>query len=451
LQSLFTPHWLAFGVTALLCISGCQQPVVVPNAAPVAAVVAAEPSAASALEKVTVDKPARKSLQLFTNQPARLEAIERTPVHSKLPGYVKAVHFDLGDVVEQGAVLVTLDVPELEVELAQKKAFVDQSQAETRQAEAAQAAAEAEVNTAKAQARQTEAGIARAAADVVRWTSEFARLEQLAISGSINKQLVDETKQKLAAAEASQAEATAAVESAAAVVAQTGAGALKAKADVEAATARQRVAGANFQLALTMLAYAEIKAPFAGVITERLVDPGHFVLPAGTDATPLLMLERTDIVRVLVAVPELEAGLVDVGDVATIQVQSLRNATFAGQVSRTAWSLDADSRSLVAVVDLKNDDGRLRPGMYAQAKVLLAERSDVLVLPAAAVLRKDQAAHCFLVRDGKAAQAAIELGIKVGDEWEIVSGLEGDEQVCQTKTATLKDGQPVDASPPEQK
>jgi RND family efflux transporter MFP subunit len=161
------------------------------------------------------------------------------------------------------------------------------------------------------------------------------------------------------------------------------------------------------------------------------------------------VLERTDIVRVLVAIPELEAGLVELGATASVQVQSLRNATFAGTVSRTAWSLDDDSRSLTAVVDLKNDGGRLRPGMFAQAKILLADRTDVLVLPAAAVVRKDQAAHCFIVRNGKAAQAAIELGIKVGDEWEIVRGLEEGEQVCLTKAATLQDGLPVDASPPQ--
>ncbi len=456
LHPLFTPHSalrnpqsFTIGLAALLAFSGCQQPVVVPNAAPVAAVAAAEPPVASALEKVTAAAPARKSLQLFTTQPARLEAIEQTPIHSKLPGYVKAVHSDLGDIVEKGAVLITLDVPELEVELAQKKALVDQAQAETRQAEAALTATEAEVNTAKALARQAEAGIARASADVTRWTSEFARLEQLAISGSINKQLVDETKQKLAAAEASQTEALSAVDSAAAVVAQANAGVEKGKADVEAAKARQRVAGANFQHTLTMLAYAEIKAPYAGVITKRLVDPGHFVLPAGADASPLLVVERTDVVRVFVPVPEIEAGLVDVGDTATIQVQSLRGATFSGKVTRTAWSLENDSRSLMAIVDLPNPDGRLRPGMFAQGKILLAERDNVLVLPAAAVVRKDQAAHCFLVRDGQAAQAAIELGIKVGDEWEIAGGLDGTETVCLTKAATLKDGQPVDASPPQ--
>jgi membrane fusion protein (multidrug efflux system) len=146
-------------------------------------------------------------------------------------------------------------------------------------------------------------------------------------------------------------------------------------------------------------------------------------------------------------VPEIEAGLVDLGDAVTVQVQSLRNATFSGKVTRTAWSLDNDSRSLLAIVDLPNPDGRLRPGMFAQGKILLAERDNVLVLPAAAIVRKDQAAHCFLVRDGQAAQAAIELGIKVGDEWEIAGGLEGTEIVCLTKAATLKDGQPVDASP----
>jgi RND family efflux transporter MFP subunit len=361
---------------------------------------------------------------------------------------VKEVHVDLGDKVEAGQVLITLDVPEMEVELAQKEALVDQARAEIRQSEAALAAAEAAADTAAAQVRQAQAGIARAAADVARWRSEFARLEELASGGSINKQLVDETRQKLAAAEAAHTESEAAVASAEAMAAQAKAGIEKAKADIVAAAARERVAAANVQHAQTLLDYAQIKAPYTGVVTRRAVDPGYFLLPAGAEAAPLLRVARTDIIRVFVAVPELESGQVDIGDAASVHVQSLGSTEFKGSVSRTAWSLDESSRALVAVIDLDNAEGRMRPGMYATARILLAERPDALVLPSAAVVRKDNTAHCFVVEGAKVRRTPIELGIKVGDDWEITSGLAGNDTVCLTKAATLQDGQQVDAATP---
>ena len=372
-------------------------------------------------------------------------------MHSKLSGYVATVHVDLGDKVEKGQVLLTLDVPELLVEKTQKQALVEQAQAEVQQARSAVEAATAGIATATAKVAQAQAGISRATADVTRWQAEAARIGELAASGAINKQLVDETAQKLAAAEAAQHEADAAVDSAKAAVAQAQADVDKAKSDVDAASAKERVALANSQQTETMLAYREIKAPFAGIITQREVDPGYFVLPAGAHAAPLLVIARTDTIRVFAAIPEIEAGLVDVGDTAIVQVQSLKNAEIPGVVSRTAFAISDGSRSLETVIDLANPDGRLRPGMYATAKILLAERPDALVLPAAAVVRKDGGAFCFLVAERKVKQTPIQLGIKVGDDWEIASELPEDAIIALNKAATLKDGQPVDPAPPETK
>jgi membrane fusion protein (multidrug efflux system) len=156
-------------------------------------------------------------------------------------------------------------------------------------------------------------------------------------------------------------------------------------------------------------------------------------------------------VRAFVAIPEIEVGLIDRPIDATIQVQALGNAPIEARVQRASWALDQNSRSLVAIIDLPNEGGKLRPGMYATAKLLLAERKDALVLPTAAVVRKDKDAFCFQVQDGKVVQTPIQLGIKVGDDWEIASGLSGDETIALNKAATLKDGQSVDAAPPEVK
>ena len=92
----------------------------------------------------------------------------------------------------------------------------------------------------------------------------------------------------------------------------------KAKADVDAARANQGVEEAKLARAKTLLAYADIKAPFAGVITRRHVDPGHYVSPSGTAGQPLVVVERDDVLRVIVDIPEAEVALVNIGDSVTL-------------------------------------------------------------------------------------------------------------------------------------
>src|SRR6478752_725058 len=185
----------ATGALLVLCVAGC-------GAALGQAKGGAQPAAGAAMEVVMVGKPVRKTLTLTTTQPARIEALEQTPIHSKLAAYVGEVLVDYGDKVKKDQPLLKLVAPELDADLAQKKSLLQQARAQLSQAEAAAKAAEAAVSTAVARAAQAEAGIDRAQSDVVRWRSEFARLNQLATSGSVNRQIVDETQQKLGAADA---------------------------------------------------------------------------------------------------------------------------------------------------------------------------------------------------------------------------------------------------------
>jgi HlyD family secretion protein len=426
----------------LLVLAGCSPAAV------------AQPKAAAsgeALEVVMAGKPGRKSLTLTTTQPARIEALEQTPIHSKLAAYVAEVLADYGDHVKQQQPLLRLWAPEIETEVVQKGAMREQSRAELTQAQADSRSAEAAVMTARSRVAQAEAGTARAQADIDRWRSEFARIDQLATSGSINRQLVDETQQKYRAAEALMKESVAAIDAARAVLSESQAQAAKAVADIEAAQARVRVAEANIAQAEAMRSYLTITAPFDGVVTQRHVDPGHFVQPAGAGPAPLLVVARADKIRVFAAVPEMEAGLIDIGDPVTIEIQSLRGAEIKGQVTRTGFALDVSSRSLETIIDLDNRDGRIRPGLYATAKIILAEKPDALVLPSAAAVRQGKEAFCYRLIDRKAVKTPIVLGIKVGDDMEVTSGLSDNDTVILNKALSLKDGQPVDVLKTEAK
>lgn len=400
------------------------------------------------LEVVMAGSPVRKTLTLTSIQPARVAAIEQTPLHSRVSGYVAEVLVDYGDPVKAGQPLIKLSVPELEVDVVQKQALIDQAASEVKQAEAVKRAAESAVVTANSKVKEAEARLVKTQADVHRWHLQCTRYKDLAKSGSVNEQLVEEAEQNCQAAEAADQEAEAAIDAMKAAVDQAQAGTEKAEADIVAAQARQRVAEANLKYAQTMLDYAQITAPFAGVVTRREVDPGHYVQPAGQNGDLLLVVARTDVIRVFIAIPEHEAGYVDVGDEVTIEVQSLRGAAFAEKVTRTSFALDPANRSLETIVDLDNRDGRLRPGMYATARLKLDERKDALTLPSAAVVRQAGEAFCYRLVDGKAAKTAIQLGVRVGDDFEIATGLADGDTVILNKAAGLKDAQPVEVLQP---
>ncbi|MEX0729038.1 MAG: efflux RND transporter periplasmic adaptor subunit [Planctomycetaceae bacterium] len=366
-------------------------------------------------------------------------------MYPKVTGYVEEVFVDIGDSVEKDQKLIQLWIPEMQDEQVQKEALVAQAEAEVQQSEAALQASEAAALTAQAGVSLAEAGIGRTDGDYARWKSEYERIRELADKGSVTPKLADEALNHFRSAEAARAEATANVESAEARFHEARANVSKSQADLVAAQARQRVAEANLNHTKTMLAYAEIKAPFDGIVTRRSIDTGHFVHPAsGASTQPLLVIARSDKVRVFVDIPEMEAPLVDKGDTVIVRVQSLRKQEIEAAVTRTSWSLDNANRSLRAEIDIANDEGLLRPGMFATVTILLDERSDSLTLPITAIVRDGQKTSCCCVESGKIERKPIVLGLRSGNEVEVVAGLTGDESIVLSPSDALQQGKPVE-------
>src|SRR5262245_41110224 len=186
----------------ILCLApvliGCSTPVAADHNPPSAPV-----ESSGALEVVLAGPSVRKSLKLVSVQPARVEPIEQTPIQSKIAAYVADVVVDFGDAVKKDQPLVKLRAPELDAELVQKQALLEQARAELVQAESGVKAAQAAIATAKSQVARSEAAIDRCQADVRLRESEHKRIDELAGSGSVNRQLLDEARQKLAAAQSS--------------------------------------------------------------------------------------------------------------------------------------------------------------------------------------------------------------------------------------------------------
>src|SRR5262249_52822 len=187
-----------------------------------------------------------------------------------------------------------------------------------------------------------------------------------------------------------------------------------AKADVVAAEARLTVAKADYDRVEALTDYATIKAPYDGAVTQRLVHTGHFVQPAvsGRDQ-PLLVVQHSDVVRVVVYVPESDAGYTKPGAPATIRVQSL-DKPLTATLKRVASALDTATRTLRTEIELDNSAGQLAPGMYSYVSLLVAERKDALVIPLAAVLSEQGKSYCLTVADGRIARTPIEVGLRAG-------------------------------------
>ena len=234
----------------------------------------------AAAMRVAAASPLRKTLRQESVQPGQIEAFEHTRLFAKLPAYVEKLQVDIGDRVEADQVLVDLSIPELTEELHQKDAMLVQTRAEIEQATAALHAAEAAAATAQAKVNEAEAGKIRAEADYTRWKLQLARIGQLVVGGSLDRKLEDETRDSFRAAEAACGEADAKVESAKAALRESQAAIVRAKATEAVSRARRDNAQADVARQKALLQYTQIRAPYAGVVTERNIFRGDFVQPA---------------------------------------------------------------------------------------------------------------------------------------------------------------------------
>lgn len=374
----------------------------------------------------TIIHPEARTLQKVVEQPGRIEGFEQTPLYSKLPGYVKKWSADIGDIVKEGQVLAELFIPEAEEELKQKEASVGLATAQVEEARKAFAASRANIDKTDAGIRQAEASKTRATANLVRWRTELARQRNL-VGGAIAQSEFDITTDAFRTAEAALTESEAAIDFSKASKTAASADADKAEAQVLVAQAQLQLAEADRRRVAALLAYTKITAPFAGVVTKRQIDTGHFVqAPSGTTATsvqPLFNVVRTDPVRIFVDVPEVDAPFVDKGMPTTIQVQSLQEQELSAPVVRVSWALDTLTRTLRAEIDLPNGDGRLRPGMYVTAKITMS-REKVMSIPATAVAVQNEQTYVVLVENGKARRVKVRLGLRTKGYVELLNRLE---------------------------
>ena len=319
-------------------------------------------------------------------------------IAAKLLGYVREVKFQTGDHVREGQVLVTLDARDLDVSSRRAEAALEEVRSSVPEAESAVAGAKANLDLAQ---------------------TTFNRMQDLWNKKSISNQEFDEASAKLKAAQSAYAMATA----------------RRAQLDAQAARVQQDVRATE-----VTRSYAEIAAPFAGVVTTKSVEPGTLALPGA----PLLTIEGEGSYRLEASIDESHLAAIRVGQPVSVTLDGI-DRTLDARVSEIVPTVDAASRSYIVKIDLPSMPG-LRSGGFGRAMFQLGSRSP-LTIPAAAVTERGQLQSVLVAEGGVAHTRLITTGQKSKEQVEVLSGLTPGEKVIFPVPPGLADGAPVEVRP----
>jgi multidrug efflux pump subunit AcrA (membrane-fusion protein) len=433
-------------------------------------------------QSVRLVQPQVRTIVRVVGQPSFIESYERSSVYPKMNAYIQKWIVDIGDKVRKDDVLATLFVPELVEDYGTKKATVVLNQERVALANEVVEVARADVKAAEAALEEARADFASYRAEVERWDSEVKRLQEEVNRGVVTPQDLLQSTNRWKASIAARQASLANVAKADDVLLARRAALSEAEVGVRVAEADLKVAESEERRLKVWVDYLVLPAPYDGVVVARNANTFDFVLPAKGDpsalprgpylspsgtAAPIYVVDRTDIVRIFVDIPEKDANHVHIGSQATVLVRAYRDQPIPGTVTRTSWSLNIKSRTLRAEIDMHNPDGQILPGMYAYAKVLI-ERPGVYAVPVTAlmhvektILHKGEKTFCWIYEDGRAKRIELETGLSDGEWIEVTNRqlrpaagaadrwvpIDGKEQLILGDLSILAEGAPVRVTP----
>jgi membrane fusion protein (multidrug efflux system) len=264
----------------------------------------------------------------------------------------------------------------------------------------------------------------------------FTEGDRVAAGDLLLELVADEARARLRSAEAELREAELDLERARGL----STGQAIAAAEVDRLEARSAAARAQRDLAAARLAKHSLHAPFAGRVGLREASPGDLVTPQ----TPVAELYAVDPMELRFAVPGRLLGALRPGLELSASSDAFADETFGGRVRRIAPAVDRGTRQVEVEAELANADGRLRPGMFMQVRLVLERREDAVLVPEEALLRRGDARYVFVVNDdGRAERRAVSTGVERRGEIEIRDGVAAGERVVTGGVQRLGGGERV--------
>ena len=339
----------------------------------------------AAAQNVETVRVVSKAVEQTVKLPGEFEAYESVSIHARVQGYVDRVLVDRGSVIKKGDLLAELTAPEMKAQIAE---------------------AESRVQTTESQRAEAQARLAAAQATYDRLKTASA------------------TPGAIAGNELVQAEKT--VDAAGAAV--------------TAAENSVKAARASVQALRDLEAYLKITAPFSGIITDRTAHPGAL---AGPNTAPLLKLENTQRLRLLVAVPEPYVGSIVRGAHVTFTVPAYPGQTFSGSVARIPRVLDPKTRTMAVELDVANPALRLAPGMYPEVSWPVRRGSRSLLVPPTAIATTTERTFVIRVTGGKAEWVNVRKGAPSGDLVEAMGPIAEGDVIVKRATDEIRNGAPI--------
>lgn len=356
---------------------------------------------------VAVVKVARQNLTSTLEIASELQPFQEIDVYAKVAGYIQKLNVDWGTHVKQGQVLAVLEIPELQQQVAQDEAAV----------------------------RRSEQDLARSREDLARaqsaYTVAHVTYQRLADVQKTRPELM--AQQEVDVAQGKDAEAGAGVSAA---------------QDSQAA-AEEGIASAKALLAKdkAMFAYAQIVAPFDGVVTRIDAYKGA-LLPAGTATnsgnSALCHLSQVNLLRLVIPVPERAVPDIRAGESVAVEVSALKK-TFSAQIVRLADQIDSQTRTMHTELNVPNPNYELVPGMYASVRIPLHTAFNVLTLPIQAVIANAAGDGSVLIVNSAhhLEMRSVKLGLESATDFEILSGLKEGEMVVFGEQGQYREGELV--------
>ncbi len=382
---------------------------------------------------ITVGRSEARDVPAYIQATGSMVADEISNIAPKVAGKVANISVNVGQFVQQGAVIARIDDRDARLQLASAEASVKQAVAAVRQAEARlglgpngtfNAASIPEVRAANANYEQIMAELRQAEVNERRY-------RELVESGDVA--LITYEQFRLAR-DTAQARVRSAKEQLDAQVNT----ARQNNQQIRSAEAAVESARASVQIARQAIADTVIRAPFSGFISERQVAVGEFV----STATTVAILLRTNPIKIQIQVAEADIPTVGVGRGVSIEVDAYRERRFAGTVVAVNPAVDASSRAAIVEASIENSDNSLRAGMFATARINKEGGSLGVFIPKSAVNNHlpTQSFRAFVIEDGVAKLRVLQLGAEEGDSIQILTGLNADETVATSNLEQLYEG-----------
>jgi RND family efflux transporter MFP subunit len=339
---------------------------------------------APALVDVVTARKARAGRPLTL--PGETAAWYESLIYARVSGYVGTWSADIGDHVEMGQILATIETPELDADYLAAKAKLTAAQAQVK-------------------VRQAEAEFA--ASTYARWRDSP--------KGVVSEQEREDKK----------------------------AGQASSAAQLDAARAQVNLAKADVERLAAFEQFKRVTAPYAGTITERRIDIGNLVSAGSTASTPLYRMAQDDPVRVFVNVPQSAAlDLMKVGVPVQIRTNGVAQPIM-GKITRTSAAIDPQARTFRAEIDIPNPTLTLVPGMYVEVGFLL-DNSGLMQVPAAALLFRSGHPQVAVVDVGGTVHLRnVAIGRDDGNTIELQSGVTNGERLVLNLSSQIGDGQKV--------